>query len=639
MTLTYARRTLRPEPEQSKRARPAPSPVIQARLRVGAANDPYELEADRVMRRVVDSLESGDALTAAATASNVGNVLRSPTDPTMSMPATGGATRIRRSTAGVPAASVIGGVADVGTHSAPTDTAASSVQGPVVDRKPVAPVAGAITRIRRSATASPTPGVIGAAGGGLDAQTESMLSSQIGGGHALDASIRRAMEPRFGQDFSSVRMHNDNAAHNLSQRISAEAFTVGNDIFMSRSAPAASTKAGQGLLAHELTHVVQQGGDVNRRLLTGTPEADDLKRMNAEGGNPKADPPAGRQETPDGENDEEEDDEAVAKEPVAEVKTKQMRVAAGKYRASHDRVHQKKKAQVASRSSQLAKAKANAKASAKAKGAVAIAASTVAKGGERAANQGKHGVLNIARSVGRLVGMDVNPSTTVRRATGTNTTNTAAGAYGAVDTEFIEPKFTVKLVGTTWQPILTNLNGTYGKITAPLPGGLSEINGPDQNGSRQQIKDLLNLDGSNWYMVRAVDAHESIHEDHIHDALNNVGNDIAQLFAALTVDQSVAPKASDAITAIKNLPGYNAITNLANPNNSQIRQLWDNEYVNLIGRDHYGPTINAEADVVEPTINKINDWRKKSKKKKIKKKWTCTDDSNAVRLPKGRKNP
>jgi hypothetical protein len=308
-------------------------------------------------------------------------------------------------------------------------------------------------------------------------------------------------------------------------------------------------------------------------------------------------------------------------------KVRKMRVAIGEYQSGEDRVHRKKKTAVAKRSRDTAKLK----------GGLAIAASGVAKGAERLGNRGKHGALNVGRSVGRLLGAKAKPNTSVTKATGANTIATAAGAYGAVDTEFIEPAFTVKLKGTTWHPILTKLKGTYGKITSPLPAGLAEIGGPDAVESEEQILDLLALDGEDWYLEKAVDAHESIHEDHLRDALNIVGGDIAQLFATLTVDQSVAATASDAIAAIKLLPGYDAIANLADPNNSQIRGVWDDEYVNQIDRDHYGPTQNAEADVVEPMIDKINRWRKKNKLAKIRKTWTCEDDGGAVRIPKGRK--
>lgn len=607
MTLTHALRTQKPSPDHVEAVQPSAQPIIQPRLRVGAANDPLEREADGVMRRVMDSL-SGEARPVAVSST----------------------TRVRRFTDRAETPAPIDDADDAGPVTASAAGTVSRALRVPAEGEPVTPVAGAITRIRRSAKDTRAPAAIGAGGGGLDQETESMLAAQTGRGRKLDAPVRRAMEPRFGHDFAAVRMHDDGAAHELNDRMSAQAFTVGNDIYMSRSAPDASTKAGQGLLAHELTHVVQQGGVAARKMAGSEQDAEDAKQMAPDGRNPKSDRPRGRREGPPDESDEEETEEVEAHESVAtETKTKAMRVAVGEYRAAHDRVHTKKKTRLANRSSELSKHK----------GRAAIAASGVAKGGERAANQGKHGALNAGRSIGRLLGMDVKPSTTVKMAVGANTTNTAAGAYGAVDTEFIEPKFTVKLVGTTWQPILTNLDGTYGKITAPLPAGLAEIAGPDPAESKQQIKDLLALDGADWYMVKAVVAHESIHEDHIHDALNHVGGVIAQLFAALTVDQSVAPTKSDAITAIKNLPGYDAIMNLADPNDSQMRDLWDAEYVNRIGRDHFGPTQTAEADVVEPMINKINDWRKKQKLKKVKKKWMCTDGNNAVHIPKGRKNP
>ena len=395
--------------------------------------------------------------------------------------------------------------------------------------------------------------------------------------------------------------------------------------------------------AHVSAVATGQSTRIQRR--DGNGSDDDLKQM-MPGRNPKSDVPTGRGGLVSDEDEFEEETEEDAKVQAGAVtdgKTKEMRVAIGEFRASHDRVHDKKKNRVNKAKFRIANAKAKAAANAangsKHKGRVAMAAGRAGRGAEGVANEGKHGVLNAGRAVGRLFGAKVKPGTSVKKETGPNTTNTAAGAYGAVDTEKIKPTIDVKLIGTTWHPFVTHLRGTYGKITAPLPAGLNEIAGPDAAESRQQIKDLLALDGADWYMVSAVDAHESIHEGHIHDALNNVGQDIATLFAALTVDVSVAKNKKEAIAAIEAMPGYDAIMNLADVNDSQIRDIWDAEYVNQIGQDHYGPTINAEADVVEVMINKINAWRKNKKMKKVKKKWTCTDDGGAVRLPKGRKNP
>lgn len=79
-----------------------------------------------------------------------------------------------------------------------------------------------------------------------------------GGGAPLGGAARAFFEPRFGQDFSNVRVHDDANAHGLARSLIARAFTVGNDIFFDRGEYAPTTEAGRRLLAHELTHVVQQ---------------------------------------------------------------------------------------------------------------------------------------------------------------------------------------------------------------------------------------------------------------------------------------------------------------------------------------------------------------------------------------------
>jgi hypothetical protein len=77
-------------------------------------------------------------------------------------------------------------------------------------------------------------------------------------GRPLDGNTRSWMEPRFGSDFSQVRIHTDSRAADSARTVSALAYTVGNDIVFAPGQYAPESAAGRHLLAHELTHVVQQ---------------------------------------------------------------------------------------------------------------------------------------------------------------------------------------------------------------------------------------------------------------------------------------------------------------------------------------------------------------------------------------------
>ena len=92
----------------------------------------------------------------------------------------------------------------------------------------------------------------------IDAATEQAIRSLSERGSPLPASVRASMEPRFGADFSGVRVHDDEQAHDLARSVNAEAFTVGRDVVFGAGHYAPHTAAGKRLLAHELTHVLQQ---------------------------------------------------------------------------------------------------------------------------------------------------------------------------------------------------------------------------------------------------------------------------------------------------------------------------------------------------------------------------------------------
>ena len=79
-------------------------------------------------------------------------------------------------------------------------------------------------------------------------------------GQPLDEFALSYFGQRFGQDFSRVRIHSDNLAHQAAAAVNAKAYTVGSDLVFAAGAYAPHTQQGKLLLAHEFTHVVQQGG-------------------------------------------------------------------------------------------------------------------------------------------------------------------------------------------------------------------------------------------------------------------------------------------------------------------------------------------------------------------------------------------
>jgi hypothetical protein len=100
------------------------------------------------------------------------------------------------------------------------------------------------------------------AGGGFVAgeAVEQRLAATEGGGSPLPGEVRAFMEPRFGADFSGVRIHTGSESARLNRALSAQAFTRGQDIYMGEGRYDPGTDGGKRLLAHELTHVVQQTG-------------------------------------------------------------------------------------------------------------------------------------------------------------------------------------------------------------------------------------------------------------------------------------------------------------------------------------------------------------------------------------------
>jgi hypothetical protein len=113
------------------------------------------------------------------------------------------------------------------------------------------------------------------------------VSAQIealrGGGQPLSKPIRAAFEPRFGYDLGQVRVHTDARAAKLAQKLNARAFAVGSDIAFSAHAYTPETREGLRLLAHELTHTLQNRGSRRAIHLWGARDHRELTQTAARG--------------------------------------------------------------------------------------------------------------------------------------------------------------------------------------------------------------------------------------------------------------------------------------------------------------------------------------------------------------------
>jgi hypothetical protein len=196
--------------------------TVQPKLEIGASNDAYEREADRVADQVM-RMPAPDAGTAVPTH-------RSP-------PA------VQR-------------VCDECAEELQAKPADESVQRQAEDEEELLQTksADASQPKRKSGAERTTSAPVDAA----------VSRGTKGGGHPLPVELRSFFEPRFGRDFSQVRMHTGPEAADSAQEIRARAYTVGRDVVFGPGEYAPDSNRGRWLVAHELAHVVQQGGGSDR---------------------------------------------------------------------------------------------------------------------------------------------------------------------------------------------------------------------------------------------------------------------------------------------------------------------------------------------------------------------------------------
>jgi hypothetical protein len=109
----------------------------------------------------------------------------------------------------------------------------------------------------------------------LDEETESRINSERSSGQPLNSQVQAEMENATGQDLSGVQVHTSEESDAVNRQIGAKAFTTGSDIFFTSGSYQPGSSGGKELLAHELTHVVQQrsgvSGGGNGRMTVNAP--------------------------------------------------------------------------------------------------------------------------------------------------------------------------------------------------------------------------------------------------------------------------------------------------------------------------------------------------------------------------------
>ena len=138
----------------------------------------------------------------------------------------------------------------IGASNDPLELEADRIAEQVLNRGPTGPIAAGSLGIRRVAAQS----------GESTAAPPSVQRALAGVGTPLESGLRQDMEQRFGHDFSRVRVHTGAAAEQSARDVNAHAYTLGHSIVFDAGRFTPATHEGRRLLAHELTHVVQQSG-------------------------------------------------------------------------------------------------------------------------------------------------------------------------------------------------------------------------------------------------------------------------------------------------------------------------------------------------------------------------------------------
>ncbi|SDN26936.1 eCIS core domain-containing protein [Pseudomonas jinjuensis] len=217
----------------------------QARMKVGRPGDRYELEADRVADQVVDGKGAGSGLAAGVTP--LAQRAAEPEEETQAKAVEEEEVQNREEEKEVQAKTEE--KEEVQARADPEKKEELQTKGDQPEEEQAQAREEEEELQARSSHAGTSP----------SAEIARQIRASRGGGNPLPGPLREKMEAQFGAKLDGVRIHTDAPAVLLSQALKAQAFTHGSDIFFNEGKFAPDSRSGQHLLAHELTHTIQQG--------------------------------------------------------------------------------------------------------------------------------------------------------------------------------------------------------------------------------------------------------------------------------------------------------------------------------------------------------------------------------------------
>ena len=423
----------------------------------------------------------------------------------------------------------------------------------------------------------------GGGGDSLSWANEHAISRLQGRGRPLPQSARSFMEQRFGNDFGDVRVHDDAESARLNSELSAQAFTLGNDIFFNPKHYDPATPGGRHLLAHELAHTIQQTG--------GAPLADGaIQRTIGDGHDLSSTQFSGN--------------------VVLEAVYDNQRVLRNGHSGAAVRLVQQA---LVNLGYELPRFGVDGVFGDETEAAVRAFQVDTGAGVDGIVGTQTIGFLD-ARVQGRpvaprpavAVGAALPAANVIVQPGATPSNALGACVAGLTFPEHVSVDMVAVRSGPNWVPVVTGLTGNY-SLQARLPPGYIEVTGPGGNTTAAnfcaQVTELNALGvcpGGSWLMRSAVVAHERVHASRFRPALVVAAPAIEAAIEAVSVRHFTGLNARLAELLIRLNPAF--ITALVN-----AQRLWLAQILVLVAGDHAagGPTETAEHTIVDPMVRRI----------------------------------